>query len=98
MANWSLWLDDLADTVRPAPEGFVVAKSSAEAVRLVEDLGPPIFMDLDHDLGGEDTAMVFLKYLVLVTDSPPQYRVHSANGPAAANMVAYLNSWKKSLH
>lgn len=95
--SWKLWLDDQLDDIRPVPLGFIGARSSAEAIDLVDRLGPPGFMNLDHDLGGDDTAMVFLKYLAYTCDSgPPDYIVHSQNPIGRANIVSYIESWKKS--
>ena len=54
-------------------------------------------MDLDHDLGGEDTAMVFLHWLANeYYDAEIEYRVHSQNPNGAQNIVSFMESWKKS--
>lgn len=89
---WKLWLDD----ERPVPEGFRGALSSQEALDLIGVLGPPELMSLDHDLGGDDTTMVFLRGLSEVLESPPRYRVHSANPVGRENILAFLRSWEKS--
>jgi hypothetical protein len=103
--SWKLWLDDQLDeqledgtVIRPVPDGFIGAKSSAEAIELVDRFGFPDFMDLDHDLGGEDTAMALLKYMAYSCDDfPPSYRVHSRNPVGAANIDSYMKSWTKSM-
>ena len=80
--------------------GYVVLRSSDEAINYIRQNGWPTFMSLDHDLGGEDTVMVFLKRLVNeIWDGimpVPGYIVHSANPEGAKNIVSYMDSWKKS--
>lgn len=57
-------------------------------------------MSLDHDLGGDDTTMVFLKRLVNEVwdgkSNPPNYQVHSANPIGTQNIISYMESWIKS--
>lgn len=95
---WNLYLDD----ERKCPyesEEWVVARSSAEALELVAQRGFPALMSLDHDLGGEDTSMRFLRALIETwnEETPiPEYQVHSANPVGARNIVSLMESWKKS--
>jgi hypothetical protein len=93
-----LYLDDVRF---PPNNQFILARSSAEALDVVKKLGWPTFMSLDHDLGGQDTTMVFLRQLVAAlwdgVSAPPQYSVHSANPVGKANIVSFMESWKKSL-
>jgi hypothetical protein len=92
-----LFLDDLR--APPGPE-YVVARSTDEALTLAQERWPS-FMSLDHDLGGEDTTMVFLRRLVNeVWDGSlpvPEYTVHSANPVGRLNIIAFLESWKRSV-
>lgn len=102
-STWKLWLDDQLDDPatpgRHVPAGFIGARSSLEAMKLVELHGLPTFMDLDHDLGGEDTTMEFLHWLAekYPKGPVPKFVVHSANGEGRKSIDAYLGSWKKSL-
>jgi hypothetical protein len=69
-----LWIDDL----RPAPEGWVWAKNSIEALNYlytkeVEEVS------FDHDLGGEDTTRPIVLVLCNYDLFPPICRVHSMN-------------------
>lgn len=92
-----LFLDDL----RIAPADFFVARSSNEAKQFVLEYGCPNYISFDHDLGGDDTAMVFVKWLVeLDMDNngqiiPPDFTfsVHSANPVGALNIRSYLESY-----
>jgi hypothetical protein len=103
--TWRLWLDDqLADPdpdlrARWTPEGFLGATSSDEARLLVEAHGPPMFMDLDHDLGGDDTAMRFLNWLFYEFGcvNPPEFEIHSENCIGRENIKAFMSSWGRSL-
>jgi hypothetical protein len=102
MKTWKLWLDDdlLNDDCpnRRCPNGYIGFASSEEAIAFSKVNGPPVFMDLDHDLGGDDTSMVYLKWLY---DNYPNmiidYHVHSENVVGKANIISYMESWKKSL-
>jgi hypothetical protein len=105
--TWNLFLDD----ERNPPESghplgisasqWTIARSSAVARELVEDLGLPVNCSLDHDLGGDDTAMVFLKWLANEysgsVENFPAWHTHSANPVGKKNIDSFMNSWKKSL-
>lgn len=61
----------------------------------------PSFISFDHDLGGDDTTMVFLRRL---TDEewdgvspPPDYTIHSANPVGAQNIRSFMESWRRSV-
>ncbi len=99
MTKWKLYLDDERFPREQDGEGpWVLARSSTQAMLVVRKLGVPSFMSLDHDLGGDDTSMVFLKWLAdNYPDSCPDYQVHSMNNQGIPNIIAYMSSWKKSL-
>lgn len=95
--TWKLFIDDerdlsyigVLDTVL-----WEVARSTEQAKVLVEYLGPPSYISFDHDLGGEDTAMVFLKWLAdNYFTQPPEYSIHSSNPVGRSNIDAYMKSW-----
>ena len=104
--TWKLWLDDqLDDTDKPerwVPVGYLGAKTSEEAKKLVLTNGLPEIMDLDFDLGivdGQiDTAEPFLRWLANeYYDTPPEYHVHSRNNQGAPWIKSWMDSWKKSI-
>lgn len=108
--TWKLWLDDQIDDSdapdRWVPEGFIGAASTAQAITLVGELGPPEYIDFDHDLGTlesgeEDNAKRFCKWLYEnYPDNPPDgWRIHSQNrSPDAGGWIdSYLKSWIRSL-
>lgn len=109
--NWKLWLDDDAgkegiESFRNPPDNsWKVAHSSAEAIALIDKLGPPRYISFDHDLGllpdgTEDTAKVVCKYLAEHFSECAlhiDYEVHSMNPAGAVWIDSYMDSWKRSL-
>lgn len=101
--QWKLFLDDLrmpGDKYQDGEE-WVIARSSEAAKTLVQEAGLPRLISLDHDLGGQDTAMVFLNWLAYEhwngKEDIPDYLVHSSNPVGAKNIRAFMDSWKRSL-
>lgn len=99
-----LFLDDerTTDMVNQAkwPQlSVVTARSTAEAIETVRAHGFPTFCSFDHDLGGADTTMEFLKWLAYEGDcpAPPPYVVHSQNPVGTKNIIAFMDSWERSL-
>lgn len=98
--DWCLFLDDerecnLELPPKNADAPWITARSSAEAINMVRTWGPPVRMSLDHDLGGDDTAMIFLRwYENELIDGRihnlPVWDVHSANPVGRDNLVAFL--------
>lgn len=81
-----LFVDDL----REPPAGWTVARSSAEAIAVLE-AGSVAAVALDHDLGGEDTGLRVIEWFErAVADDPeielPAFSIHSANPVGAARM------------
>lgn len=95
---YKMFIDDIR---QPPPGEWVVARSSNEALAYIQTNGMPAFISFDHDLGEDDTTMVFLRKLVDFVwngdDFPPAYEVHSANPVGAKNIIAFMESWKRSL-
>lgn len=104
---WNLFLDDerYPFWVYEKPSeigGFHIARSSEVAKTLVLTYGMPLYISFDHDLEGDDTAMVFVKWLVewaLDQKTPvriPDYKVHSGNPVGRDNIISYMESWKRA--
>ena len=95
---YRMFIDDIRN---PPPGDWVVVRSSSEALEYIQTNGMPEFISFDHDLGGDDTTMVFLRSLVKSlwdgTNNIPDYTVHSANPVGSKNIVSFMESWKKSL-
>lgn len=83
----------------PPSDDYVVVRSSQDAIDYIKINGWPTFISFDHDLGGDDTTMVFLKRLMNeIWDgktNPPDYQVHSANPIGKLNIQSFMESWKK---
>lgn len=94
--GWKLWLDDERF---PPDTSWTIARSSEAAICFVARYGMPCSMSLDHDLGGDDTTMGFLKCLyTMYPDSPPStWNIHSKNPVGAENIQAFLRSWERAV-
>lgn len=52
------------DDIRPCPNGFDIVRSSDEAIKYIEENGIPSCISFDHDLGGDDTSMRVVNYII----------------------------------
>ena len=93
-----LYIDDIRN---PKGDFDVIARTSTAAIQVIENLGCPEYISFDHDLGGDDTAMIIVKWMVnrdldLNGKFIPEgfeFNVHSANPVGAANITAYINAY-----
>lgn len=83
-------------------EGWTICRSSQEAIELVMSYGYlPDSIAFDHDLGGEDTSVKFILWMVnahldeRIKGKVPEFSVHSDNPPGKENIASKMNSWKK---
>ena len=93
-----LWVDD----ERPAPDdSWTVAKTSDDAIQELYMLGTPAVIamgdtfeeiSLDHDLGGDDTGMEVLDWMINWGYWPKVVTIHTANRPARDRMLAATNA------
>ena len=93
-----LYIDDIR-----TPKGSFdkIVRTSSEAINFVETNGCPDFISFDHDLGADDTSMIFLKWLInkdldMNGNFIPidfTWNVHSANPVGEANINGYLKSY-----
>jgi hypothetical protein len=95
-----LFLDD--ERFPAGDEFWLIARSSMEAINTCKLLGCPSFISFDHDLGGDDTAMVFVHWLINYDLDHPgfipddfSFEVHSQNPIGKANIEGLLNSYLK---
>lgn len=97
--SWKLWLDDERPLPEDADDTWKVARSSEEAKILLKQLGPENLeqISFDHDLGNDDTAIVFIRWMIAnCFDCSPEYRVHSQNPVGRKNIESLMESWKKA--
>lgn len=101
--GWKIWIDDdsfdIDQPQRNAPNGFFVALSVEEAIKITELMGcAPEFMELDHDLGEGPTVMGYLRYLNdKYFNNPPDYNIHSENPVGRENIKAFMETWKRCI-
>jgi hypothetical protein len=105
--NYKMYLDDLRIPKEPYTLGseevkddhWVVIRSSQEAIDYVIANGPPQEISFDHDLGGNDTSIQFIKWLINYTmdypliQFPQRFAVHSANPVGAENIRCMMNNF-----
>ncbi|SEB99412.1 hypothetical protein SAMN02787142_0689 [Burkholderia sp. WP9] len=97
-ASYRLFIDDLRT---PVSTSWVIARTSAEAITLLETRGCPREISFDHDLGGDDIAMIVVKRLIeMDLDADGHFipndfifSVHSANPVGKANITGLLHSY-----
>lgn len=100
--TYKLFLDDLRNPAN-ADWDWVIVRSSEEAMQVLHNHGMPRFISFDHDLGGEDTAIIFiLKMIDMCLDDPStkfprDYFVHSANPVGAENIRGLMDCFIKFL-
>lgn len=105
--TWKLFLDDERNpsdvTWIQYPfdlGGFIVCRSSADAISEIHKQGSiPETISFDHDLGGDDTGMIFLNQIVELLISgqyqfPEKfgYVVHSKNPVGGGNIMFLMNN------
>lgn len=101
--SWNLFLDDIRNPAHGNANGdtYTIARSTADAKDMVEEMGVPKHISFDHDLGGNDTAMEFVKWMIERDISnqgnsiPDNFTfiVHSANPVGALNIQSLLNNY-----
>ena len=77
-----------------------VVRSTAEAVKYVSENGVPDLISFDHDLGGEDTAIKFIHWLIDRDLENPgligknfKFVIHSQNPVGARNIEKLLSGY-----
>lgn len=95
----NMYLDDLRNP--PQNKQWLIVRSSKEAIDYVKSNGMPEYCSFDHDLGGDDTTMIFLKWLVdhdmnhdgKIIPETFSYDVHSANPVGVKNISGLLDNY-----
>lgn len=97
MSKVNLFIDDERF---PPDDGksWKIVRSSEEAICFFGNNGLPDHISFDHDLGGDDTSMIIIKWItgcILDTgydEIPFSYTVHSQNPVGARNITGALTS------
>lgn len=97
--SYKLFIDDERF---PTTSDWIIARSSADAKFEVLERGLPIEIALDHDLGGDDTIRVFLKWLFdYLLDTSMKFpvgfkwSVHSQNPIGAKWITLYMQDLER---
>lgn len=97
MNNTKLWIDDCRN---PPNDSWIIARTSKQAMDSIKHFGIPNVISFDHDLGGDDTAMNVVHFIVNEwlnnTINIPknfEYFVHSANPVGADNIRGLMNNF-----
>lgn len=99
MKNQCVYLDDVR--IPPNDKKWMVLRSSKEAIDFVKNHGCPEYWSFDHDLGEDDTTMVFLKWLIdfdienggSIIPKNFKWDIHSSNPPGRENIHGFLTSY-----
>lgn len=77
-----------------------IARSSDEAIHWIIENGMPSFISFDHDLGGQDTAIPVINFIIdsaldhsLIIPEDFTFRVHSQNPIGKANIEGKLQKF-----
>lgn len=92
-----LFIDDIRI---PPDDLWRIVRSSDEAIDFVKTYGIPHMISFDHDLGGNDTSMVFVDWLIiqildgeLTLPADFSFSVHSANPVGTENLSKKLSNF-----
>lgn len=96
---YNMFLDDERNPV--LIKSFDIVRSSDEAISHMQDKGCPRFISFDHDLGGDDTAMRVVHWMIdhdleLCGEWIPfdfSFYVHSQNPIGAENIANTLQRY-----
>jgi len=99
-----IYLDDLIDSQRPVPAGWVGARNMAEFKKILEQATKDKIaieaISFDHDLGpgepeGYDIIKWLAEYYPELVVGETEIKVHSANPVGRDNIEIYIQSCKK---
>lgn len=98
---YKIFLDDLRYPEKL--EDWHIARSSEEGIRIIEELGLPNFISFDHDLGGDDDAIKFIKKMIafmfnynMKLPKGFDYQVHSMNPVGRENIHGLMRNFVKT--
>ena len=79
---------------------WCIVRSSQAAIDLVILQGYPEFISFDHDLGGEDTSIKFVDWMINntldtgnFTQFPKNFSVHSQNPIGTKNIIGKMTGF-----
>lgn len=95
-----MYIDDIRN---PKGEFDIIVRSSVETIDYMNENVCPSFISFDHDLGGDDTSIVIVHYMIEKDlNSNGKYipegftwNIHSANPVGVLNIDSLLKSYMK---
>lgn len=85
------------DDERPTPVGWISAKTSSQAIEILEALRldnvRPDAVSFDHDLGGDDTSRCVVLWMCENEFWPVKAYVHSANPVGVEWLEGMINHY-----
>lgn len=84
-----LWIDD----ERPAPEGFVHAKTSDAALVWLRAVAVWEEVSFDHDLGGDDNTRRIMLWMIEEDVWPREITIHTQNRVGRDWLVGMANRY-----
>ena len=94
---YKMFIDDERYPITP---DWFIARNSYDAIYAVKNYGFPNEIAFDHDLGGQDTSMVFLVWLSnymldngLEFPKDFEYSIHSQNPIGAKNIEMFMENF-----
>ena len=98
--TYKLFIDDER---HPITYDWEIVRSSQEAILAIKKLGMPKEISFDHDLGGEDTSIPFIWYIInefldgnLTWPENFKYSVHSQNPIGKENIKKLMDGFLAS--
>ena len=101
MEEVKLWIDDCRDQ---PDASWILARTSDQAIDIIKHSGMPDVISFDHDLGGDDTAMNVVYFIInswldktLEIPKNFEYLVHSANPVGAENIRGAMDRFLQEI-
>lgn len=105
--SYNLFIDDERYPSEHSTRDFVIVRNSDDAIITMKEYGCPEFISFDHDLGGDDTSMIIVNWMIAMDLDRRTYGlengffipdnfefdVHSQNPVGAKNIKELLNSY-----
>jgi hypothetical protein len=102
MFNWHLFIDDERHPTNP--NRWWIARTSEEAINLITKHGMPVEITFDHDLGGDDTSMRVIHWIIdqhldgkLPIPDTFAYSIHSQNSVGVRNISGLMDGFLKHI-
>lgn len=100
--KYFLFIDDIRNPNFESDIEIKIARNSDEAISILKEFGIPYSISFDHDLGGDDTSIIYINALTdyiidnnIKFSKEFKYYVHSQNPVGAQNIISKMDSLLK---